>query len=197
MSVLKIKIGVTGGIGSGKSYVCRILEEKGVPVFYSDDEARREMISNPLICSDLKALLGDRVYDPVGNLNKSVVRDYISRGKDCAEEINKIVHPRLKERLCRLLEECDSPLVVMECALLFETGYDDAVDYTVLVTAPEDLRIERVMERDHITKEQAKALIDLQMSEDEKIRQADYVIVNDEVLDLYSQLEGIPGFKFF
>ena len=140
-----ISIAITGGIGSGKSYISHILQEYGIPIYNTDDEAKRLMVSDEGIRRDLVALLGEEVYVQ-GTLNKSLLASYLFADAENASRINGIVHPRVKLDFCRWLEQhTDKEIVGMECAILFEAGFDDAVDAVVMVYAPETLRVRRMV----------------------------------------------------
>ena len=186
-----ISIAITGGIGSGKSYISNILQEYGIPIYNTDDEAKRLMVSDEGIRRDLVALLGEDVYVE-GTLNKSLLASYLFADAENAARINGIVHPRVKMDFCRWLEQhADQEIVGMECAILFEAGFDDAVDSVVMVYAPEDLRVERAMKRDHATEAQIRARIAAQLDDEEKRKRADYVIYTDGSIPLDSQLSTL------
>ena len=186
-----ISIAITGGIGSGKSYISNILQEYGIPIYNTDDEAKRLMVSDEGIRRDLVALLGEDVYVE-GTLNKSLLASYLFADAENAVRINGIVHPRVKMDFCRWLEQhSDQEIVGMECAILFEAGFDDAVDSVVMVYAPEDLRVERAMKRDHATEAQIRARIAAQLDDEEKRKRADYVIYTDGSIPLDSQLSTL------
>ena len=186
-----ISIAITGGIGSGKSYISNILQEYGIPIYNTDDEAKRLMVSDEGIRRDLIALLGEEVYVE-GTLNKSLLASYLFADAENAARINGIVHPRVKLDFCRWLEQhTDKEIVGMECAILFEAGFDDAVDSVVMVYAPEALRVERAMKRDHATEAQIRSRIAAQLDDEEKRKRADYVIYTDGSIPLDSQLSTL------
>ena len=186
-----ISIAITGGIGSGKSYISHILQEYGIPIYNTDDEAKRLMVSDEGIRRDLVALLGEEVYVQ-GTLNKSLLASYLFADAENASRINGIVHPRVKLDFCRWLEQhTDKEIVGMECAILFEAGFDDAVDAVVMVYAPETLRVERAMKRDHATETQIRARIAAQLDDEEKRKRADYVIYTVGSIPLDSQLSTL------
>ena len=186
-----ISIAITGGIGSGKSYISHILQEYGIPIYNTDDEAKRLMVSDEGIRRDLVALLGEEVYVQ-GTLNKSLLASYLFADAENASRINGIVHPRVKLDFCRWLEQhTDKEIVGMECAILFEAGFDDAVDAVVMVYAPETLRVERAMKRDYATETQIRARIAAQLDDEEKRKRADYVIYTDGSIPLDSQLSTL------
>ena len=186
-----ISIAITGGIGSGKSFVSNLLMKEGIPIYNTDDEAKRLMVTDEGIRQDLIALLGEEVYVE-GTLNKSLLASYLFADAENAARINGIVHPRVKLDFCRWLEQhTDKEIVGMECAILFEAGFDDAVDAVVMVYAPEALRVERAMKRDHATEAQIRARIAAQLDDEEKRKRADYVIYTDGSIPLDSQLSTL------
>ena len=186
-----ISIAITGGIGSGKSYVSNLLAERGIPIYNADDEAKRLMVSNEEIRRDLIQLLGKDVYQG-GCLNKKMLASYLFADPEHAANINCIVHPRVKTDFrCWLDVHSEYEIVGLECAILFEAGFEDTVDAIVMVYAPEDLRIVRAMQRDGATKQQIKARIAAQMDDEEKCRRADYVVYNDGTLPLDTQLSSL------
>ena len=185
-------LGVTGGIGSGKSYVCSILAQQGAPIFYADDAAKQIMRTHSAVQEELCALLGSEVYDAEGHLVKSVVAAYLCQGEAHSQRVNAIVHPRVEEAWREFVaQHADAPIIYMECALLFEVGWQRLVDKSLLVTCPEEERIVRIMERDHIDHTTALKWIALQMPETEKQQLADIAIVNDGKADVAAQLRTL------
>lgn len=186
-----IRIAITGGIGSGKSYVSALLQERGIPIYNTDDEAKRLMLSDEGIRQDLMALLGENVYVD-GALNKPMLASYLFADPENAARINGIVHPRVRADFQRWAEEhADKEMVGLECAILFEAGFDDTVDAVVMVYAPEALRVERAMKRDRATETQIRARIAAQMDDEEKCRRADFVVYNDGCHPLEEQLDAL------
>ena len=184
-------IAITGGIGSGKSYVSVLLQAAGIPVYNTDNEAKRLMLSDEGIRQDLIALLGEGVYTD-GALNKPMLASYLFAGPENAARINAIVHPRVKADFRRWMEEHEGQEIVgLECAILFEAGFEDAVDAVVTVYAPEALRVERAMKRDGATEAQIRARIAAQMDDEEKCRLSDYIIYNDGSISLENQLSAL------
>lgn len=188
-------IGITGGIGSGKSLVCGLLEERGIPVFYTDDEAKAEMRENEQIHRELIDLLGPGAIDSKGAPVKSVLADYICRGKEYADRINNIVHPRVRERMHRWIESQRTKCVAIESALLFESGFNADCTVTVVVTAPLEVRVSRIMRRDHISRPEALEWIALQMPQEQKAALADHIIVNDGITPLTPQIREFEEWK--
>ena len=186
-----ISIAVTGGIGSGKTFVSNLLKERGIPIYNSDDEAKRLMLSDDGIRQDLVTLLGKDVYRD-GVLNKPLLASYLFSDADNAARINAIIHPRVKADFQRWLSEHqDVEIAGMECAILYEAGFQDAVDCVLMVYAPEALRIERAMKRDGATEKQIRDRIAAQMDDEEKRLRADFVVYTDGSIPLEEQLSEL------
>lgn len=186
------RIALTGGIGSGKSYVCRRIEAMGYPVFYCDAEARRIINGDASVRDALSRLVGSEVYAD-GILCKPVLRDFLCSGPDNAARVDAIVHPCVGRNFESWAARQTADRVFMECALLFEAGFGKYVDTTVLVTAPPELRLARVMQRDALSRERVLAMMALQLSEEEKARRADFRICNDGIADIDAQLRALLG----
>ncbi|MBP5479846.1 MAG: dephospho-CoA kinase [Bacteroidaceae bacterium] len=169
----KVKIGITGGIGSDKTYICNLLRERGYKVYNCDDEAKQLMLEDAEIISQIKTLIGNDAYTPDGQLNKPVIANFIFSDKDNAAKVNGIVHPAVKKDFLRWAE--GKQVAIMESAILFESGFDDVVDTTVLIWADARNRLKRAMTRDHATREQIEARMAAQISDDEARRKADYI----------------------
>lgn len=174
--------GITGGIGSGKSFVCRMLEERGYPVFYCDEVAKRLIRNDSGLRKKLKALVGENLYAEEGTLQKSILSAFICKSTKQAEAVDAIVHPRVREAYKEWegqQKREGKERIFMECALLFEAGFDKLVEKTVLINTSEDKRVKCIMLRDGITEEKARSWMALQMPEEEKKRRADIIIEND------------------
>ena len=183
-----IRVAITGGIGSGKSYVSALLEERGIPVYNADNEAKRLTSSDVEIRKALIALLGEEVYVN-GQLNKPVLASYLFSSPENASRVNAIIHPRVKEDFKRWLgEQAETEIAAFESAILYEAGFEDTVDAVLMVFAPRELRLERAMNRDKATREQIEARMSAQMEDEEKCRRADFVVYNDGSLPLDEQL---------
>lgn len=186
-----IRIGITGGIGSGKTYVCQLFQQRGIPIYQCDDEAKRLMTESPLIRRRITQLLGAEAYSSSG-LNKPIIARYLFADPSHAERINRIVHPVVRQDFLQWTEQQqDAPIVVQECALLFESGFQDTVDITVEVYAPLYLRLQRAVQRDQATPEQIQARMAQQMDEEEKRQRADFCILNDGTTDLDAQIDQL------
>lgn len=176
---MPLRVGITGGIGSGKTYVCQLLRHLGYPVFHADDEAKAITESNKLVVEAIKKQFGENIYTQ-GKLNRKEVATIVFSSPQELAKLNAIVHPAVAEsfeRWCSM--HSDIPLVFKEAAILFETGLYKELDKNILVTAPLDIRIQRVMERDKVSRDEVAARMANQMSDEEKVRLADYTIVND------------------
>ena len=186
-----ISIAITGGIGSGKTFVSNLLQERGIPVYNADDEAKRLMLCDEGIRRGLVDLLGKDVYLK-DSLNKPLLASYLFADAGNAARINGIVHPRVKEDFLRWLDtHRDKEIVGLECAILYEAGFDDTVDTVVMVYAPESLRIERAMKRDNATEQQIRARIAAQMDDEEKRRKAAFVICTDGNIPVEEQITAL------
>jgi dephospho-CoA kinase len=175
-SKMKI-VGLTGGIGSGKSAVLSVFSSLGVPCYQSDSSAKKLMHQDSELINQIKALFGDDLYEGE-KLNRGKLAEVVFADKSKLESLNAIVHPRVKEDFQLFLSQQNADYVIKEAAILFETGGAEDCDVTILVTAPEDLRIERVMKREKSKLEHIKSRMRHQWSDEKKIPIADYVINN-------------------
>lgn len=186
-----IKIAITGGIGSGKSYVSHLLEDMNIPVYNADNEAKRLTVSDEGIRRELVALLGEEVYKE-GALNRPLLASYLFSDPAHAAQINAVIHPRVRKDFAAWAERLEGCEVAgMESAILYEASFEDTVDAVVMVYAPVDLRVQRAMYRDGASEEQVRARIAAQMDDDEKCRRADFTVVNDGIRPLIPQLNAI------
>lgn len=185
------KIGITGGIGSGKSYLCSRLAALGIPVYNCDDEAKRLMHTDLTLRRQLTELIGPDTYNADGTLNKPVVADFLFSSTDNAKRINAVVHPRVLADFNTWADSQPqtSTTVVMESAILFESGFDKSVDLTVAVYAPETIRLARAMRRDAASEEQIRRRMANQMNDEEKRRLADFVFYNDNEQDFLQRFQ--------
>ena len=193
MKALRVTLGIRGGIGSGKSYFSSSLRLRGLPVYDSDSEAKKLMLEDENIVSSLKELLGDQVYIS-GNLNKQLLASYVFSSPENALKVNSIVHPRVKKAFLEWADECFSMghnIVAIESAILFEAGFNDIVDKVVMIHAPLDIRISRVMARDNTSKDKVMERIKLQMPDDQKMLKSDFVIENDGLVPLDDQIDKL------
>lgn len=186
-----IIIGITGGIGSGKSYICRIISSLGFPVYNCDAEAKKLINTNKHIINSLKQLIGESSYDSEGNLNKPIIAQFLFANEENAHKINSVVHPVVKEDFRSWASAQNADLIFMESAILFESGFNDVVDNVITITAPPETRIERTIRRDNTTREQVIARMNQQMQDEERVRLSDYIICNNTNDNVEQQIKTI------
>jgi len=179
---MKKIIGITGGIGSGKSTVAEIIEEFGYPVYYSDDRAKEIVNNDAELQLKIRELLGDEAYDASGSYDRAFVAQKVFNNVKLLNQLNALVHPAVKKDFERWVEEQNETFLFKETALLFELKLHEACDRSILVTADDEIRIKRVMSRDKKTAAQVQAIINRQMPEHEKSAIADFVIANNDDL---------------
>ncbi len=176
-----LKVGITGGIGSGKTVVCRVFELLGVPVFFADDAAKNLMVTDPILIDQVKTAFGRQSYLIDNKLNNKYLANIVFNNPAELAKLNEIVHPavfRAFDAWCNKTDK-ETPYVLKEAALLFESGANKMCDSTVVVTSVLSIRVNRVMERDATSAEQVFARMEKQFSDEKKIMLADYQIVND------------------
>lgn len=174
-----LKVGITGGIGSGKTYICKIIEQLGYPVYNADVRAKELTNSNSNIKSAVKSLFGKDIYVN-GELNRSAVAKLVFEDSTLLEKLNRIIHPEVQNDFETWANSnSDNSIVFKEAAILFESGMYKLMDANILVTAPLNIRIGRVMERDGVSKNDVLKRINNQFSDEEKLKLANYTIVND------------------
>lgn len=180
-----MKTAITGGIGSGKSYVCRLLNKQGIDIYDCDAAAKRLMHSSAELRRQLTQLIGPETYLSDGRLNKAAVAAYLLSSEDHAKAVDRIVHPAVAADFEA------SGMEWMECAILYESGFDRLVDRVVVVTAPEEVRLSRIMKRDGITRDKALEWLSRQWPQEAVRRLADLEIVNDGVCSLDDQIGAL------
>ena len=183
-----LKIGITGGIGSGKTTVCRIFELLGIPVFYADAQAKLVMYTDEKLRDGIIHAFGFRSYLPDGSLNRKHIADIVFKDEGKLSALNALVHPAVFRAFDHWALKQTAPYVVKEAALLFESGSDKMCDYTILIKTPDRIKIARVMERDHITETDVRLRMARQWTDEEKEKLADYILLNDEKLLLIPQI---------
>ena len=186
-----IKVGVTGGIGSGKTTVCKMFEELNVPVYYADIEAKRLMTYDENLKSQIKLLLGNDAYHRNGRLNRSQVASIIFSDKSKLAALNALVHPAVHIDAARWFNSKKTIYAIQEAALLVENGSYKKMDYLIVVTAPVEMRIKRVVSRDNSDFDKVKRRIDNQLPEQEKKKVADFIIDNSGDVSLIKQVWDI------
>jgi len=189
-----LKVGITGGIGSGKTTVCQIFEKLGVPVYYADQRAKELMEDDSQLRAEIKEEFGDDIYDAEGKLNRKKLAEIVFNNEEKLLKLNGMVHPavfRDNQSWNEVLAKKGYPYTLKEAALLVETGSYRTLDKLIVVSAPEEDRIKRVMARDGSTEEQVLARIKAQMPEEQKVKYADYIIFNDRIMDLVPEVTKI------
>jgi len=183
-----LKIGITGGIGSGKSTVCKVFEVMGIPVFYADQAAKSLMASDSEIRETLVQTFGKDTYQQDGTLNRAHLANLVFKDAQKLEKLNQIVHPAVFKAFDEWCAKQFSPYVVKEAALLFESNSYQMCNYTILVCAPEELKIKRISKRDGSNRTEILARMAKQMTDSEKIKLADFLLINDEQQLLIPQI---------
>lgn len=190
-----LKVGLTGGIGSGKTLVSRIFRVLDIPVYYADDRAKELMVTDYKIISGLKSKFGEQVYLANGELNKSFLREKIFNDPVARTFIDTLVHPVVREDGHNWFSaQKNTPYAIKEAALLIESRNYLDLDKLILVESPLSLRIPRIIQRDGITAEEAEKRIKSQMKDEEKAKFADFIIKNDNRHSLISQVLEIHSF---
>jgi len=184
------KVGITGGIGSGKTTICKVFEVLGIPVFYADTEAKKIMVEDELLIDGIKSAFGEESYFGDGKLNNKHIAAIVFNNEAELEKLNALVHPAVFRAFDTWEAKVNPnvPYTLKEAALLFESGSYKMCDTNVLVTAPVDIKINRVMQRDQLTAEQVKARMDKQMSDEDKAKMANHLIINDEQHSIIEQV---------
>lgn len=177
------KIAVCGGIGSGKSTVCGMFAERGIAIYDSDSRAKALMSDSTELRNALIAEFGEACYDG-GELNRPYLAQVVFGSEEKLSRLNAIVHPAVKADFLQWAEGQEGAYCILESAILFESGFDSVVDFSVAVLAPLPLRVERAMQRDGATREQVEARIKAQMSDDELVRRVNFAIVNIHLEDV-------------
>lgn len=188
---MSIKLGITGGIGTGKSFVSKIFRTLGIPYYDSDKEAKLIMGTSDIIRKSLIKAFGKESYFKDGTLNRKYISACVFNNGNQLAKLNEIVHPVVIEAADNWAKEQTAIYSLKEAALLFESSSYKKLDYIIVVTAPLELRIKRVMRRDGISREEVLQRIAKQMPEEEKVAMADFVIKNDESTPLLPQIMKI------
>ena len=186
-----LKIGLTGGIGSGKSIVGRAFEMMGIPIYVADNEAKRLMVSDAELQNLLVSRFGDQIYDSNFNLNRKLLAEIVFNDSEALKDINSIVHPAVRKDFIRWCEQhSQTPYVIQESAIIFDSGLYKNFDKIITVAAEDEIRIQRVMERDSISRDLIVERMRSQLPESVRIEKADFVIYNNTELIL-PQIERI------
>jgi dephospho-CoA kinase len=191
MAPRPLQIGITGGIGSGKSLVSKIFSVLGIPVYDADSHAKELMTTDGILVSGIKKEFGDLSYHTNGALNREYLAQHVFTNEEKLKVLNALVHPRVAVDYDQWVkkQQAEVSYVLKEAALLFEAASHKTLDKIIVVYAPLEMRIQRVLKRDaHRSVEQIKAIVEKQMPEDEKLKRADYIVVNDETQLVTSQV---------
>ncbi|WP_396209717.1 dephospho-CoA kinase [Flavobacterium sp.] len=184
-------IGLTGGIGSGKSTVAHYIASKGIPVYVAD-EAAKSLMEQPEVVAQIKAIFSQNVIAADGKLDRETIAKLVFSDPDLLHKLNAIVHPLVKAHFLGWMQQYKSePFVVKEVAILFETGGNAACDKVILVTAPEAIRIQRAMLRDNVSEEAVLNRMKNQLSDAEKSKKSDFVISNIDLKETFVQTDEI------
>jgi dephospho-CoA kinase len=185
-----LTVGLTGGIGSGKTTVAKMFEDLGIPVYYADDEAKKLMYKSKYIKRKLTEKFGNKVYENE-QLNRPYLANIIFNDKNALKYVSKIVHPRVAQHFKRWLKKQNTPYAIQENAILFENDTAKNFDKIILVTAPIDTKIDRVIKRDNTSKEQVLSRMNNQLSDNDKISKSDFTINNTDKIKTQDQVKKI------
>lgn len=174
-----LKIGITGGIGSGKSTVAKVFEVLGTPVYYADDAAKRLMNEDEELKQKIQQQFGNDIYKD-GKLDRKKLADIVFKAPEKLNQLNALVHPATIKDAEKWMQKQTTPYTLKEAALIFESGAQENLDYVIGVTAPAPLRILRTMQRDGVSREEVTARMDKQMDETIKMKLCDFILSNDE-----------------
>ena len=183
-----LKIGITGGIGSGKTTICKLFQMQNIPVFYADQQAKAIMQTDTHLIEDLKVEFGHEVYSQQGLLNRSKLAELVFNDEIKLKKLNSLVHPAVFRAFDVWVKQQHATYVLKEAALLFESGSNKDCDYVVLVKSPQDLKVKRIIERDTISEADVLKRMNKQLSDEEKENKSDFIIYNDEKQMLISQV---------
>lgn len=199
------RFGITGGIGSGKTYLSRLLEQRGFAIFNCDETARRLMLQDTTLQRDLSDLIGKPAVTPQGELDKQAIGAYLFASPDHIKQVNALVHPRVRTAFREWAERMEerqpadtaSPMarqwIGMECSILFESRFDSLVEFIISVYAPKVVRLKRVTERDGLTPRQVEERMARQWPEREKLRRSDFIFRNDGQHAAETQLQTLEA----
>jgi dephospho-CoA kinase len=190
-----IKVGITGGIGSGKTTVCRVFELLGIPVFYADNVAKTIMQTDSQLKNEILNAFGQESYSIDGQLNRPYISSIVFKDQSQLNKLNALVHPAVFRAFDRwIAEQKDVPYILKEAALLYESESYKMCDLSILVISPESTRISRIKARDHISEEEIMLRMKRQFSDEQKMKLANHILINDEnrllipqILDLHQQ----------
>ena len=183
-----LKVGLTGGIGSGKTTISKMFKEIGVPVYIADEAGKELMETSLKIRKKIVEFLGEESYKD-GKPNRPFIASKVFKDKELLEKLNSIIHPAVADHFKNWLSNQSSAYIIYEAAILFEKGSHKNFDFSILVTAPKETRIQRVLKRDNTSREQIEARMNNQWSDEKKINLADFIMKNEEIED--SKRQGV------
>lgn len=196
-----LRVGLTGGIGSGKSTAAQIFEILGIPVYYADTEAKRLMDTDEDLKAGIIKLFGTKAY-PDDRLDRKYISSIVFSGPEKLESLNAIVHPAIKKDAESWMLSQTTPYAIHEAALIFEANVNERLDYVIGVSSPEELRIQRVMNRDAVSRDEVMSRMNRQMDETIKMSKCDHLLINDEhqllvpqVLELHKKMIDLSNQK--
>ena len=186
---MKYILGITGGIGSGKTTITKYIESLGIPVYIADDEAKK-LLDTPEVIKELTDTFSENILE--NNLvDKKKLATFVFGNKDNLKKLNEVVHPRVREHFINWVKQTNSEIVVKEAAILFESGAYKDCDFTILVTTPEDVRVKRVIKRDNCSKDDVLKRIRSQWSDEDKAKLSDFVIQNVDLEESKREIDKI------
>lgn len=184
-----LKIGITGGIGSGKTTVCRVFELLGIPIFYADTVAKLIMHTDPVLKEEILKTFGEKTYSNDGELNRAYISSIVFNNESELDKLNALVHPAVFRAFDKWLAiHSNAPYIIKEAALLFETESYKMCDLSLLVVSPKASRVRRIIARDGISQDEIVLRMKRQLSDEEKIKLADHILFNDESQLLIPQI---------
>ena len=182
-------IGITGGIGSGKSIVCKVFATMGIPIYEADSRAKFLMSNDLSLKNSIQNLLGEQSYTPMGEYNRAWVASQVFNNPDLLKQLNAIVHPRVREDAENWIQQhSKAPFLLYEAAIMKAAGEGNYFDKVIVVNAPINLRIRRVQKRDNRSEQEIRDIIARQISDEERLKMADFIIENDERMPLLEQI---------
>lgn len=184
-----IKIGLTGGIGSGKTTVANCFKDKGVPVFIADTEAKK-ILEQPEVSQAIAHKFDIQLLDD-GSINKKELASIVFKDKVKLEQLNSIIHPKVHDRFKEWVSQQNAAYIIYEAAIIFEQNRASDFDFTILVTAPKNIRIERIQKRDQVSSSEVKSRMDAQWPEDKKQKLADFIVENINIKETHQQVDRL------
>ncbi len=183
-----IKVGITGGIGAGKSLITKIFQVLDIPIYYADEQAKRLVVEDFHLIKDIKKLLGSNAYNSDGTYNRKYVGEKVFSNPKLLKGLNQLVHPAVHKDLQSWYSKQTSPYAIEEAALIIESGGHKYMDCIILVTCPKERRIQRVMKRNNISRSQVEERMARQLTDNEKRKHCHFEIINDEAHKLIPQV---------